>query len=176
MAATSPPLTGAKPLTDGVYVVTAYDDTGDRRIPTPLRLGDEIDWKRTGTAGSYRARVLGFRPDNSGRTRILIDLRSHDGRPIPGGRVRSITSGILRVHAKCPLDGYEVKWSNDPGNQWQHADLEHHVTAVAYARLVIPFCWHGTVHIKRYSMTPHGNSIPGMYREYISATEEINNV
>jgi hypothetical protein len=80
--------------------ILAYDESGNRRMPTPVAIRDEIDWKRQGTRGSYRARVLDIRRDNRGRTRLVIQLLSHDGRPLPSGRSRSITSGVMRVYLK----------------------------------------------------------------------------
>jgi hypothetical protein len=34
--------------------ILAYDESGNRRMPTPVAIGDEIDWKHDGTRGVMR--------------------------------------------------------------------------------------------------------------------------
>jgi hypothetical protein len=37
----------------------AYDHDGNRRIEIEIQRGDQVEWKRNGTTGSFRAEFLG---------------------------------------------------------------------------------------------------------------------
>lgn len=77
--------------------VRAYDASGNRRVPTPVKVGDLIDWKKQGTPGAYRCRVLGMKKDDRANLRIRVQVLSHEGKPMHAERY--ITDrNILRVH------------------------------------------------------------------------------
>lgn len=81
--------------------IRAYDVSGNVRSLIPVRIGDEIDWKRHGTTGAYRCRILGF--SLTKRINIRVLLLSHDGRPKNGAKW--ITDrGILRVYPQPVKD------------------------------------------------------------------------
>jgi hypothetical protein len=86
---------------DRSYVM-AYRDDGNTRAVTQVNVGDEIDWKRNGTAGAFRCRVekITANLDLPRRTQCLrCRILSHDGRPADGYNVMvNIRAGILRVH------------------------------------------------------------------------------
>lgn len=80
--------------------VRAYDSSGNRRVPTPIKVGDLIDWKKQGTPGAYRCRVLGLKKDDRAELRIRVQVLSHDGAPVHAQRY--ITDRhILRVYREA---------------------------------------------------------------------------
>lgn len=42
-------------------IATAYDHDGNRRVQIELRVGDHVQWKRNGQAGSLRGHVRELR-------------------------------------------------------------------------------------------------------------------
>jgi hypothetical protein len=81
--------------------VLAYDSRGNIRELVPIAVGDEIDWKRNGTAGFYRAvvRELDLHPLTGAVLRLRIHLLEHDGRQVYGRTGRWIRQrGVMRVH------------------------------------------------------------------------------
>jgi len=77
--------------------VKAYDASGGRRVPTQVAVGDIVEWKRQGTAGAFRCRVLALSRDDRANLRIRVQVLSHDGAPVHAQRY--ITErNILRVH------------------------------------------------------------------------------
>lgn len=48
----------AEPTKMADITIQAYDHTGNRRIPTPVRVRDQVEWKKRGARGTYRAEVL----------------------------------------------------------------------------------------------------------------------
>lgn len=82
--------------------VLAYEGFGGRKVFQRASIGDEIEWKRNGTAGAFRCRVLKItgQLDLPPRyLRLRVKLLSHDGVEIPGDKERTITPrAILRVY------------------------------------------------------------------------------
>ena len=39
-------------------IATAYDHDGNKRVSIEIQRGDTVDWKRNGTAGSFRAEIV----------------------------------------------------------------------------------------------------------------------
>lgn len=55
---------------------TCWDQTGNRMAVVDLQIGDDVDWKRNGTAGTFQATVVRITAH-----RAVIRIRSHDGIP-----------------------------------------------------------------------------------------------
>lgn len=55
--------------------VFAYDATGNHLVPTPVAVGDDVEWKRNGMTGSLVARVVEIGPE-----KIKIRPLRHKGR------------------------------------------------------------------------------------------------
>lgn len=70
--------------------VMAWDESGNRRVPTPIFPGDEIEWKRQGQAGTVRLKVEELWRNPAGELKVYA-------RPIEGGRRLTIRKGIARV-------------------------------------------------------------------------------
>lgn len=81
--------------------VKAYDASGNRRVPTRIAVGDIVEWKRQGTAGVFRCRVLALSRDDRAKLRIRVQLLSHDGAPVHAQRYIT-EQRILRVHPGEP--------------------------------------------------------------------------
>ena len=78
--------------------VYQYDHTGNHRVPAQVTVGDEIEWKRQGSYGFFRCRVLALGTDAIGNPRLRLELLSHDGRPVTG-KPRWINGcGVMRVY------------------------------------------------------------------------------
>ena len=73
----------------------AYDHDGNRRIDIEMRLGDRVDWKRNGTAGSFKAEFLGA----VGQRLQLARIRLDSGREV---NVKPRFSSIWREGRRLP--------------------------------------------------------------------------
>lgn len=84
-------------VTAAARFVRAYDDAGLARVPTECRVGDLLQWKRDGSRGAYRCRVLRFKDEADGTLRLRIRVLSHDGREVEPWTTWITDRGVLRV-------------------------------------------------------------------------------
>lgn len=78
--------------------VWSYDHTGNNLVLTPVSVGDEVDWKRRGVRGSYRAELVEI-----GLKRIKLQLLHYSDRPgasLEGTRPVWTRKKVLRVYPK----------------------------------------------------------------------------
>lgn len=54
--------------------VKAYDHSGNKRVPIEAMVGDEVDYKKDGVAGSYRAIVVGWKTQKMVRIKIVSHM------------------------------------------------------------------------------------------------------
>lgn len=74
--------------------VLAYDSSGNHLVPTHIRVGDKIDYKKNGCRGAFQCIVIA-----KGDSRIKVLPVSHDGIKLDGKPIWiSRTAGILRVY------------------------------------------------------------------------------
>lgn len=73
--------------------VYAYDATGNNRVKTPVKVGDELSWKRNGTAGVFRCKVLEIR-----EPRIKVEILFHEWYKKPINKKVWITRGVFHVY------------------------------------------------------------------------------
>ena len=74
------------------YPVKVYDSTGNRKVTVYLLSGDEVEWKKNGVRGCFRARVLGW------KSKLRVEVLSHDGQTLDP-RLKKSISGSHIVHA-----------------------------------------------------------------------------
>lgn len=79
-------------------LVWAYDHTGNNLVLTPVCVGDEVDWKRRGVRGFYRAELVAI-----SLKRIKLRLLHYSDRPtasLEAARPVWTRKEVLRVYPK----------------------------------------------------------------------------